>query len=538
MISCLLISVTRNKQGLPSRNEIRLVGESLDLGRHTACQIQLADHRVLLRHATLTRAADGTLQIEAAPEATMSIDGFVERQALLRPGTRVGIGPYLLTVEAAAEDADLSLSLTIPETPPAEDTPSFRTLPTNLADLRISKRGLGLAMAAIILLAFLVLPLLPRASSALDEWLPVALTEPLSAGPLSAGHSAPGMKCSACHQLAFRSVADVACTKCHERLAGHAAPGVHEGAFAEVRCADCHAAHQGKAEAIKADASRCSGCHERLGTTVANARDFGRDHPPFRLTMTNGQDLVRVAQHAVRMPPEKPGLKFSHKLHLAKEGVSSPDGDTVLTCRNCHKLEESGNHFAPMSVEMTCQQSRCHKRRFAEPGSGFVPHGSEAATLDRLRGFYVAWLADAPQNAAKCPPPAKAGTMVRRTLDCADELARRHAAATLFRQTGEDLECAQCHEITETGDRNIPWKVAPVRIQRDWQPAASFGHAKHATMACSACHDKAGSATSADIAMPRIEKCRECHAGDDAVSGKLVSNCESCHRFHRRPPSE
>lgn len=544
MISCLLIQVARNDTGLPlASSEVRIAGDAIELGRGAACQIYLPDHRVSLLHATIRRAEDGSLHLEAAPEALISVNGFVERAAELRPGTQVGIGPYLLGVRPSAEAFDLILSLETAEAPAESPEAPGRT-PVTLSALGLSTRRLGLGLAAFILLAFFVLPMLPLASPPIDKWqagLPVRLTESVNPGPLSAGHAVSGMKCSACHQRAFRGVTDAACTKCHERVSAHlSAHSQHADRLGETRCTHCHASHEGKADAIRDGSSRCVGCHKRVEGTVAEARDFGSSHPPFHLTVPAGRKVVRVREDEKKMPPEKAGLKFSHQVHLDKEGVSSPDGRTVLNCRDCHKLEESGMHFAPMEMEMTCQQSRCHRLRFADPGAGIVPHGSEREVMNRLRNFYADWLADSPARAAKlCAATATAGNIVRRTLDCAGDLAHRNAASSLFRQAGENLECALCHEITETEERDVPWKVAPVRSRHDWQPRAAFPHARHDTVGCSDCHDKADSKSSEDLSFPRIGKCRECHAGARATSGRIKSSCQSCHRFHRveKPPS-
>ena len=377
MISCLLIQVARNDTGLPlASSEVRIAGDAIELGRGAACQIYLPDHRVSLLHATIRRAEDGSLHLEAAPEALISVNGFVERAAELRPGTQVGIGPYLLGVRPSAEAFDLILSLETAEAPAESPEAPGRT-PVTLSALGLSTRRLGLGLAAFILLAFFVLPMLPLASPPIDKWqagLPVRLTESVNPGPLSAGHAVSGMKCSACHQRAFRGVTDAACTKCHERVSAHlSAHSQHADRLGETRCTHCHASHEGKADAIRDGSSRCVGCHKRVEGTVAEARDFGSSHPPFHLTVPAGRKVLRVREDEKKMPPEKAGLKFSHQVHLDKEGVSSPDGRTVLNCRDCHKLEESGMHFAPMEMEMTCQQSRCHRLRFADPMAFMTP---------------------------------------------------------------------------------------------------------------------------------------------------------------------
>lgn len=539
MISCQLLHLTHSRIGLQARNEIRISAESIELGRGTACHIHLPDHRVAKLHATLRRTEDGTLRIHAEADALLSINDAPERTAVICPGTRISIGPYLLTVEPASADTDITLSVSIPEYL-AQNPDAPKVAPMTLAALGISKRRLGFGLAASILLALLVLLMLPRMSPAFEAWqakLPFALTGLLNPGPLSTSHGLFGMKCSACHQSAFRGVADVACTKCHEQTAMHLAQDVsHRKALTGAQCIDCHPAHQGKAETMKNISPQCVNCHKTIDTTVAEAKDFGTAHPRFHLAVPSGKNVVRVSQNEKTMPPEKSGIKFSHQVHLAKAGVSSPDGDTVMTCRDCHKLNESGIHFSPMSMANTCQQSRCHTLRFDDPVSGIIPHGSERDAMNILRNFHANRLAEAPvENFGECPPVAKAGSIVKRTLDCADNLARQYAAASLFRENGEELKCALCHEIKATGNRAVPWKVAPVVLTHDWQPKAVFVHAKHETIDCSGCHDKVNSKSSADISFPRIEKCRECHGGTGSFvsAARIMSSCDSCHRFHR-----
>ncbi len=538
MISCLLVHKRRNSRGLQSSSKIRIASDTLELGRGTACQIHLPDHRVGLLHATIRRAEEGALQVEAEQGALISVNGYLESSAVLRPGMQVTIGPYLLTVEEAAVNVDLVLTMELQLTQADHGTLSQND-PVTLDALGISKRRLGAGFAGLILLVFVLLPILLRAFPAVDDWqasLPVTLTELLSPGPLASGHERFGKKCSACHQRAFQAVTDAACTKCHERVSMHLATNNPFGKqMQSVRCADCHAGHQGKAEAMRVGMSQCADCHAATGTAVAEVRDFDASHPPFHLMMPVGKKLMRIRQDETGILGEKPGLKFSHRVHLAKKGVATPNGDTVLTCRSCHILEESGYHFAAMEMKMTCQQSRCHRVRFEEPAVGIVPHGSETEVMNTLRHAYASWLADEPVEKSKgCPPGAKVRGIVKQTLDCADSLARDKAASTLFRRTGKDLECGLCHEIVDSREKATPWRVLPVNLNRDWQPLAVFPHARHGTVDCGECHDKANSKKSEDMSFPSIKKCRECHGGVRATEGKLRTTCEDCHKFHRK----
>lgn len=308
----------------------------------------------------------------------------------------------------------------------------------------------------------------------------------------------------------------------------------HISAVNAARCVNCHSMHQDKAEAVRDSSSQCVGCHKKLGTSIGSATDFADAHPEFSLSLIRDDDKVSVKLDGNPSPPEKPGLKFSHQRHLSPKGISTPDGDTIMNCQNCHHLEASGKHFAPMTMKLTCQQSRCHTLRFDEPIYGVVVHGSERDVMNKIRSFYLKQLIESPaKEGQQCASVPRSGSALQRSLDCADSLARKHAGGSLFKTTGTTLKCALCHDIKETGAMDVPWKVSSVRLQRDWQPKASFDHSKHATTKCAKCHDKQASTTSEDVSFPRIELCRECHAGNTASAGKFKSNCTGCHQFHR-----
>ena len=78
----------------------------------------------------------------------------------------------------------------------------------------------------------------------------------------------------------------------------------------------------------------------------------------------------------------------------------------------------------------------------------------------------------------------------------------------------EGRVCRTCHEITQQdGPDGVQWGVAEVRQNHRWMPQARFDHKSHAQSKCADCHDVAKSKRSADVAMPTIEGCRECHGG-------------------------
>jgi predicted CXXCH cytochrome family protein len=65
-------------------------------------------------------------------------------------------------------------------------------------------------------------------------------------------------------------------------------------------------------------------------------------------------------------------------------------------------------------------------------------------------------------------------------------------------------------------------------------PYARFDHKSHAQSKCADCHDVAKSKRSADVAMPAIQSCRECHGGSRPAEKKVTSNCLLCHGFHEQ----
>ncbi|MDD2721044.1 MAG: cytochrome c3 family protein [Gallionella sp.] len=543
MISCLLIEVTRNPQGLPLRRERRVAAEALQLGRDAGCAIHLPDHRVALQHAEVRRTERGALRIAAQGDEALKINGYLSPTATLQPDVTVEVGPYRIVVEAAPAGCDLALAV---EHVATNDSASDRReLPVSLDALGFSKRKLGLTLAACILLVFLLLPVLralPITSNALatvQDALPASLSGVWSPGPLAGGHALSGIKCSTCHTALFRPVADQTCTGCHREMGGHLSDAkLQQQVAGELRCTACHADHQGRERlqhgAPGNDRARCVSCHgdikhRNAGSKLADARDFSSSHPNFHLTLPDGAGVRRVPIGA--LPQEQPGLKYSHKVHLDRSGVSTPGGDTVMQCRDCHKPDAAGEHFVPMTMRQSCQQSGCHRLDLAEPLDGRVPHGSVSAAMGRLREGYTSWLAESAENRAACGPATAGQDVVQHMHRCALELARKDAETSLFGGKGQ---CRECHEITPGGEADTPWQVAPVRVNPDWQPGARFSHTRHATMKCQDCHDKQNSQSSADISMPDISKCRSCHAGGKSVAGKLATACESCHRFHRR----
>lgn len=545
MIRCLFVQISHNQSGQPIRKELLVTGETIQIGRAAECKIPLLDHRVNFHHAIIRHSDEGKLFIKAEEGADIIINGSPGLSAEFTPGTHVLVGPYELIAETAVDGYDLVLSVEMVR--PLQDGAehiSAKQAPVTLAGAELSKRKLTLWLAGVIALVFLILPMIPALSPTLPKWvanLQASIKKSWQLGEMSRGHHLISAKCEACHQKPFEAVPDKACESCHKNVARHIKDKeLHANAFKDMRCGECHHEHRGEIRQRSQDA-QCVACHARIKkkndkTKLSNIRDFSKDHPAFSLTFKTGHkgsDVVRISQIDKAKLVEKSGLKFSHKVHLDKEGVSSPEGDTVLECRDCHQLDAAGARFRPISMEKNCQQSGCHALNFKPPVlKRHLPHSSEQKLMVALREYYAATAISkvAAGEKLQCGTGVGVGkNQLERALDCANHNAYANAEI-LFKPNGG---CGECHEITpNTDNKDVPWKVTPVTITNHWLRNSHFTHAKHSTAKCTECHDKTLSEKSSDVAIPAIEKCRECHAGNKQVKNRINSGCDNCHSFH------
>ncbi len=302
---------------------------------------------------------------------------------------------------------------------------------------------------------------------------------------------------------------------------------------------------------------QCAECHRDVKSVAAEATsekatDFRTDHPEFRLSLLDADkpDAIRRVRQSKPASPdmvERSNLKFNHKLHLDPGGVRDPEGKrdaagardaqgrrTVLKCADCHQPNTGGLLMAPVSMEQHCQ--RCHSLAF-EPQvtKRQVVHGEAAQIATMLREFYARLvLGDVPPdvNPPKDLPRMRPGAVLsyqerQQALRIADQKAN-----LVMRELFDTRKvCSTCHEVSRPAG-TAEWKVAPVRVAQVWMPQARFSHAKHSTEQCTKCHDVSASKDARHIAMPDIASCRDCHVGARPVTGKVTSDCATCHKFH------
>jgi predicted CXXCH cytochrome family protein len=562
--------ISVNRRGLQQRDQQRVAGPSINIGRGTQCQIHLPDPRIALQHAHITVSeSDATLEAETG---RIQVNGRAVDGAKLAVGDRIEAGPYLLEIEAPPAGVPLALTVTlvVPLESFGGDGRRFTLGPPRMSKRRLSYIGfVGTLLLCLLvpispdLLGYSAMPGDKSASDGPEDVVRTVSAKFLQAwnpGPVSRSHQPVGADCHACHQFPFVQVRDLSCIACHKRIKEHVPAaeltGTQGQAFRDTRCAECHRDHKGMQMAPRAQ-EQCADCHRDVKSVAADAKsgkatDFRSEHPEFRLSLLDADkpDTIRRVRQSKPASPdmvERSNLKFNHKLHLDPGGVRDPEGKrdvagmrdaqgraTVLKCDDCHQPNEGGRLMTPVSMELHCQ--RCHSLAF-EPKvtKRQAVHGDEAEIATMLREFYARLaLGDVPPdvNPPQDMPRMRPGAVLtyqerQQVLKIADQKAN-----LVLRELFDTRKvCSTCHEVTRKAD-SVGWKVAPVRVAQVWMPQALFSHAKHTAEECTKCHDVSQSKDSKHIAMPDIATCRECHVGARPVSGKVTSDCATCHKFH------
>jgi pSer/pThr/pTyr-binding forkhead associated (FHA) protein len=566
----LVTHVSVNRRGLPQRDQQRITGPAINIGRGTQCQIHLPDPRVALQHAVITVSDSGAL-LEAEP-GRVQVNGRAVDGVILAFGDRIEVGPYLLEVEVPPVGVPLALSITrvVPLESTAGDGRRYFLRPPRISKRRLAYIGffgtLLLCLLVPISADLLGYPVMPSAKSAADgkenvvRTLSAKFLQGWNPGPVSRSHQPFGADCRACHKFPFVQVRDQSCIECHKTIKEHVPAAELTGAqgqkFRDTRCAECHRDHKGMQMAPRAQ-EQCADCHRDVTSVARNAKsgkatDFRTEHPEFRLSLLDADkpDAIRRVRQGTPVSPEmveRSNLKFNHKLHLDPGGVRDPEGKrdaagvrdaqgrrTVLKCGDCHQPNESGSLMAPVTMEQHCQ--RCHSLAF-EPKvtKRQAVHGDEEEIVTMVREFYARLvLGDVPPDVN--PPPdlrrvRPGAVLTYQERQQALKLADQKADLVLRELFDIRKVCTTCHEVVRK-DGGLGWKIAPVRVARVWMPQALFTHAKHTIAQCTSCHDVSASKDSKHIAMPDIKSCRECHVGAVAVTGKVTSDCATCHKFH------
>ncbi|MHB8539380.1 MAG: hypothetical protein ACYDCD_00345 [Candidatus Acidiferrales bacterium] len=185
-------------------------------------------------------------------------------------------------------------------------------------------------------------------------------------------------------------------------------------------------------------------------------------------------------------------------------------------------------YMAPPTYANACFS--CHPLQFDARFPDSVPHDKPAivhAFLVKKFQDYVAAHPGATRQQTALPRlPGMAVPQQGRVLTRDGWVAEQVSASEdlLWRKT-----CAECHTLNFSEGDSLP-VVAPSRITTRWLPHANFSHDAHRMVTCVSCHaGVASSHLTADVNIPSVRVCQECHA---ARASAAPAGCFECHTYH------
>ena len=563
----LIRRISRTVDGREIVRPQAVTGDTLSIGRGPHNDINLPDLAVTPRHAAIHLAPGLMIEIESARRRPMEVNGRSVRRAVIDPsaGAEIHIGAHRLTVSRGADnvctiDVERLSEGDWVDTKGEGDIFSLRgTLP--------GKRMLSWAFALMLLAVFLAWPIRSSHKETPPPPGPAKVHADIlwSPGPLSLAHASLEGDCKACHRQPFVAVRDAACRACHVTVHDHADPlrlakamppdagrsaGRRIAAAFNIppgRCVECHIEHQGAQKMPDTPQHFCTDCHGGLSERLPDARipevsDFGTDHPEFRPAVMVGDRMSNplIRRIAIGGPPvEDNGLRFPHRMHLsAVNGVAQMSmrltGKT-LECRNCHVPDDSGVRFKPVTMEGNCKM--CHSLAFDRDGQTIrtLRHGDAAQVIADLKDFYASNRPRRPSelegDARRRPGDAVIARAEGTYLAALGDGGRAtRAIRAVFSQGGA---CYGCHEIVgPSRPGGLDYRVVPVRLPMRYMAHGWFDHAAHDSQDCASCHSAARSDRAADLLLPGIATCRQCHGGEGSRA-QVPSSCAMCHDYHR-----
>lgn len=555
---CLIRRITRKSKSGVGHTVDEVEADALTIGRATDQHVFLSDIHVALRHAVIRPVSDGRFAVQARTPSGVRINRRTVQTGILKVGDVLSIGEFTLRLVRPPREYDLGLEVE-QVTRAGGGQPGVGA--TSLRATGLGKRSWAWLLFLLIGGFGLAVPLAQIHRSEppqihMDDFAPdpdagmpwrLAGGDHLwDSGAMSRAHRFFGRECRACHREPFQRVTNEACLVCHADEAHHTAAVelLQSSGLRERRCAGCHREHEGTEGLIATDSQLCTACHARPDRTMAGSRVHpvvgfgGGAHPEFRVRVVASAADGGFDWRRMRLQPglaEDNGLVFPHDVHLDPGGIDGPDGSRVLECGSCHRPERGGHVMQPVRFEDDCQS--CHRLDF-EPNepARTLPHGDPATVMTALVDYYArVALAGGYRD-----PDGGAPAVVRRQRPADAELDREQRRAALAWADAKAAEvaaevieyrtCNTCHAV-ERGGAGAGWQVEPVALTQAWFAEARFSHEPHAAMSCSGCHAAAQSGHSADVLVPGIETCRQCH-GDPESSARIASRCIDCHGFH------
>ncbi len=545
----LIRRVLKKGKGAVSYEEDVHYGDALTIGRAADQAIFLPDLRAALNHARITLLSSGEYKIESLIIAGIRVNGEITYATTAPAGAIVEIGNTRLALLPAPQDFDGGVEISTLDKTEQQAEKDRRAKPTRLGQTGLSKRKPAWILFIVVLIFALALPMIGHFIPGFGEMLkhsPLPSSLSWNPGQIDASHQFFGTDCERCHQKAFLTVRDSACLACHANTPAHADPAkFNMPQLGNAECRTCHQDHNGARGLIRIDQRLCSDCHIALKARTQNASafedvgDFGKSHPEFKINLPGWDAAGKFAPQRVTFTPdvkENSGLKFNHLKHLKADGLNAPKGHRTLDCVSCHVPDAGGAKMRPVNFEAMCHD--CHLLGF-DPlaGDREVPHGKVTEVIFMLNEFYAKLALEGGYQDAKSPaivqerrrpgsPPLSQQQQQEALAWARDQ--SRIITEGLF--TGK--ACTTCHKVTAPRTATDTWQIAPVRVSGVWYGDAKFTHAKHVTVKCEDCHAARKSEQSADVLIPGIANCQQCHGGAYSKD-KVATTCISCHDYHQ-----
>jgi predicted CXXCH cytochrome family protein len=419
--------------------------------------------------------------------------------------------------------------------------------------------------------------------------------EPLSADNVwrSVGftHKVADTNCQSCHlgpdHTNNQMAAEVqSCSACHAEHQGRDGNLLR---MSDRECTKCHAdlsTHSVKSPIFQDRVSDFSleGHPQFKLFRGAKPVDPGRLKFNHRLHMTRG--LTR--------PGDEHYWTLAHvdakdRKRFGKEG--EPEGTPVqLECAACHQRDAgdlaadrhsnltfppraAGAYMLPISYENHCKA--CHPLTVAldKETSGkdrllTIPHHLQPDEIRNLLwGVFVNEAIQANPDLRKPPSrplPGHAPMSLEKKAreGTADKVQAAEKNLLTFNEAGKKVNqqervafwgkttCGECHHYESKEGQIVPTAIVPPQVPAIWFVHAKFDHKAHRAVDCRNCHANAyalnaddspnheASEHAADVLVPGIETCVNCHAPAKGTGGVLTRGsaryeCVECHLYHR-----
>jgi predicted CXXCH cytochrome family protein len=559
----LLRELREGPDGIAEYYDTEISTSQITIGSSPDQNVQLLGRGIARQHAVIV-VSRGQLALECRRGELVVVNGKKRADAKLKVGDLIELAGHRLRIAEAPPGFAVAIEL---QTSDVIDASSFESaFRTDLSQTWLGKRTMAWMGVWLVLIFGLALPLIVMSVHHAGKPTPLWMLgdEFWNSGPLHQVHQqAIGERCDTCHEKLFQRVQDSACQNCHRATHDHVEPP--RLALTELgptpRCATCHREHNEPSDFLVASSdSMCVDCHGEPEHGFGQIKmdpvlGFGpKTHPEFKpellvpVTVKAGAGFAyqwKTLVVELDKAKERSNLKFSHQQHLDADRVLRRDDSKPLNCADCHGLEQEGEHFKPIKMEEQC--SSCHELTF-DPSSPDrqLPHGKPREVVLTLQDYFTRKFADpdadrATRDRRRLPGREdETDTCTDSPVECANRAARKEIESQFTRRG-----CVGCHGVIDTQAPNLldRFQVIPIKFATDYFPDNRFDHRPHQIQgkltgddACMSCHAAKKSKDSADLMVPGLAKCTECHS-DEAAPERVTLQCVSCHGYHPRDPS-